>query len=97
MIMTYNIDQLKIKYDPQIFSHEEILKYVETAKKKFQNLDSITFRLDGDKVACDYVCKKVPFERIRRITGYLVGTLDKWNNATRAEETDRTKHQVTVE
>lgn len=36
----------------------------------------------------------VPFERIRRITGYLVGTLDKWNNAKRAEERDRVKHEV---
>lgn len=36
--------------------------------------------------------KDEPFERIRRITGYLVGTLDKWNNAKRAEEKDRTKH-----
>ena len=36
----------------------------------------------------------VPFERIRRITGYLVGTLDKWNNAKRAEERDRVKHKV---
>lgn len=36
-----------------------------------------------------------PFERIRRITGYLVGTLDKWNDAKRAEERDRVKHQVT--
>lgn len=33
-----------------------------------------------------------PFERIRRITGYLVGTLDKWNDAKRAEERERTKH-----
>ena len=32
------------------------------------------------------------FERIRRITGYLVGTLDKWNNAKKAEEKDRVKH-----
>ena len=32
------------------------------------------------------------FERIRRITGYLTGTLDKWNNAKRAEERDRVKH-----
>lgn len=37
-------------------------------------------------------CAGHPFERIRRITGYLVGTLDKWNNAKRAEERDRTKH-----
>lgn len=32
------------------------------------------------------------FERIRRITGYLVGTMEKWNNGKRAEEQDRVKH-----
>ena len=36
--------------------------------------------------------KGVMFERIRRITGYLVGTLDRWNNAKKAEEKDRVKH-----
>ncbi len=35
----------------------------------------------------------VPFERIRRITGYLVGTLERFNNAKRAEERDRVKHR----
>lgn len=34
----------------------------------------------------------VRFERIRRITGYLVGTLDRFNNAKKAEEHDRVKH-----
>ena len=34
------------------------------------------------------------FERIRRITGYLVGTMDHWNNAKRAEEHDRVKHTM---
>lgn len=34
----------------------------------------------------------VGFDRIRRITGYLVGTLDRFNNAKRAEERDRVKH-----
>ncbi len=34
----------------------------------------------------------IPFDRIRRITGYLVGTLDSFNNAKRAEEHDRVKH-----
>lgn len=38
------------------------------------------------------VGKGVRFERIRRITGYLVGTTDRWNNAKRAEEKDRVKH-----
>lgn len=36
----------------------------------------------------------VGFERIRRITGYLVGTLDRFNNAKRAEEHDRVKHSL---
>ncbi|MEG0878077.1 MAG: anaerobic ribonucleoside-triphosphate reductase [Oscillospiraceae bacterium] len=38
------------------------------------------------------VGKDVGFERIRRITGYLVGTMDKWNDAKKAEEHDRVKH-----
>ena len=36
----------------------------------------------------------VGFERIRRITGYLVGTMDKWNDAKRVEERDRVKHDA---
>lgn len=36
--------------------------------------------------------KGVYFERIRRITGYLVGTLDTWNDAKKEEEKDRVKH-----
>lgn len=38
------------------------------------------------------VGKGVHFERIRRITGYLVGALDRFNDAKRAEERDRVKH-----
>ena len=34
------------------------------------------------------------FERIRRITGYLVGTLDRFNDGKRAEESERVKHQI---
>jgi putative anaerobic ribonucleoside-triphosphate reductase len=42
---------------------------------------------DGNTVG-----KDIGFERIRRITGYLVGTTDRFNNAKRAEERDRVKH-----
>lgn len=38
--------------------------------------------------------KGVPFNRIRRITGYLVGSLDTWNGAKLAELKDRTKHSI---
>lgn len=49
---------------------------------------------DGDAGMVDvkYTCQKIKFERIRRITGYLVGTIDRWNNAKKAEEQDRVKH-----
>ena len=36
----------------------------------------------------------IKFERIRRITGYLVGTIDRFNDAKRAEERERVKHGV---
>lgn len=34
------------------------------------------------------------FERLRRITGYLVGTLDRWNDGKKAEERERVKHSI---
>ena len=40
------------------------------------------------------VGENVKFDRIRRITGYLVGTTDRFNNAKRAEERDRVKHSM---
>lgn len=36
----------------------------------------------------------VKFERLRRITGYLVGTVDRWNDGKRAELTDREVHTI---
>lgn len=43
------------------------------------------------------VGKGVKFDRIRRITGYLVGTTARFNDAKRAEERDRVKHSVRCE
>ena len=37
---------------------------------------------------------RIGFERIRRITGYLVGTMDRWNDAKSSEETERVKHHI---
>lgn len=45
-----------------------------------------------NKAASKLVGEGMKFERIRRITGYLVGTLDRFNNAKRAEEHDRVHH-----
>lgn len=47
---------------------------------------------EATKTASRMIGESVCFERTRRITGYLVGTLDRFNNAKRAEEKDRVKH-----
>lgn len=49
---------------------------------------------DGEYVNLTVTTRQQPFERIRRISGYLVGSLDKWNDAKRAEEADRVKHEI---
>lgn len=48
----------------------------------------------SEEVRNENLGQGVCFERIRRITGYLVGTMDKWNDAKRAEERDRVKHSL---
>ncbi len=58
-------------------------------------MDSELYKMEEalrDPVLAKKLGQGVKFERIRRITGYLVGTLDRFNNAKRAEERDRVKH-----
>ena len=92
MMMSYTTRGIQVNYDSNVFSKEEVEKYLNQSERKIPNLKSVTFRLDGERVACEYVAKTVPFERIRRITGYLTGDLNSWNNAKRAEESERVKH-----
>ncbi len=74
---------------------EEIAAYIDRATKKFgQEPQSMEIKVDGDEVELRYDLGQQSFQRIRRITGYLVGTLDRFNNAKRAEERDRVKHQI---
>lgn len=77
-------------------SEQEQKAYVKHAMEKCGDaLEGVDITLeDDDTVQLDYHLKTVPFERIRRITGYLVGTVDRWNDAKQAEEKDRVKHSV---
>ena len=83
---------------------EAFEKIVRLMKESGIGYGSINHPVDRDPV-CGYngvigdTCPNcgrheddIRFERIRRITGYLVGTLDRFNNAKRAEEHDRVKH-----
>lgn len=72
----------------------EIEMYVSRARDTYRDkvISGIDFTVDGDFVDMTYHWSAVPFERIRRITGYLVGTLDRFNDGKRAEESERTTH-----
>ncbi len=74
---------------------EEINAYIQRAKSKFgREPFGMDIHVDGEYVDLSYDFGDQPFQRIRRITGYLVGTLDRFNNAKRAEEHDRVKHSI---
>jgi len=76
---------------------KEGLAYVDYLEKKYnRKLKSLDVKLDGDFANLNYEFEAEPFERIRRITGYLVGTMDKWNDGKRAEEADRVKHDIST-
>lgn len=79
-------------------SEEEIAAYKEFAKEKYETADQtvscIDIEIDGDFVNIHTRTKPIKFQRIRRITGYLVGTLDRFNDGKRAEEHDRVKHDA---
>lgn len=77
---------------------EEQQNYVNYLEEKYnRKLKSLDINIDGDFADLHYEFEPKPFERIRRITGYLVGTMDKWNDGKRAEESDRVKHSTSDE
>lgn len=57
-------------------------------------LKYLNIKLDGEFVDLEYEFLPQKFQRIRRITGYLVGDMSRWNDAKVAEEKDRVKHTV---
>ncbi|MBR5229808.1 MAG: hypothetical protein IKW01_03035 [Firmicutes bacterium] len=74
---------------------QEAQAYVDYLEHKYnRKVESLDINIDGDFADLNYKLSSVPFERIRRITGYLVGTMDHWNNAKACEEADRVKHSV---
>ncbi|MEG2596938.1 MAG: anaerobic ribonucleoside-triphosphate reductase, partial [Oscillospiraceae bacterium] len=102
-----HISYVELDGDPceNLEAFEQVVRYM---KETGIGYGSINHPVDRDP-ACGYTgiigneCPKchrkeedgdIGFERIRRITGYLVGTLDKFNNAKRAEVEDRVKHSI---
>lgn len=89
----YGIDVIK----DEAITMEEVKAYHEHLMKKHpkRKFISITMKIDPEDpsmVNMDYKMRPINFERIRRITGYLVGTMENWNDSKTAEEKDRIKH-----
>lgn len=85
---------MKINVFGGAMSQEEKKIYADYLKEKYPEriINAVDLKIDGDYVEISYEYNIVPFERIRRITGYLTGTVDRWNDAKQAELADRVKH-----
>ena len=85
----------KVKVINGSLTPEEEKAYIRWAIEKYGvEPVSIDIEFDGEFANVRTNLGRRPFERIRRITGYLVGTMDRFNNAKRAEEAARVKHSV---
>ena len=88
------VDGIEVIVNGEI-GEQEIAAYIERGRERYgERLERIELSPDGENIEITYNYEAVPFERIRRITGYLVGTMDRWNDAKTAEEHDRVKHSV---
>lgn len=72
---------------------KEYKKYVRE-KYKDQDIELLKIKIDGENVDLETHMKSKGFERVRRITGYLVGTLERFNDGKKAEVKDRVPHGV---
>ena len=80
-------------FDCDLDEMENYVKYVNA--RVDEDVTKIIVTTCGDGlVDVNYIAHGQPFERIRRVTGYLVGTLARWNDAKKAEERDRVKHDT---
>lgn len=82
-------------HNPENISGDIVEKAIDMMEREEgRKVVEISIRTTGnqDEYGIIPVFEKVPFQRIRRITGYLVGDLNRFNNGKRAEVMDRVKH-----
>ena len=85
--------EIKIEVINGALSEEEIAECKRFVTEKYKDpIDKIILLIDGDFINIKTIFKPTKFERIRRITGYLVGTLDRFNDGKLAEVKDRVPH-----
>jgi hypothetical protein len=93
-MMQKTIDEILVDFEGEM-DEAELSAYVQRGRQKYgKALRGIKCIQDGEYVEITYDVKPQRFHRLRRITGYLVGDMNRWNNGKRAEEKDRVKHDV---
>jgi len=87
------INNIQVNLCGDNISDEELSVYLTSlqAKEKYKIVIA-DVSVDSKGVDVNYKLEYVPFERIRRITGYLVGTTARWGDAKQAELKDRVVH-----
>lgn len=87
------VDGIDVQSNEQVDERiaREYISYIRKNNPK-KEITSVELDFDGEEVGLGYHLRPEGFEKIRRITGYLVGTVDRFNNGKRAEEHDRVKH-----
>ena len=88
------IKGVNVYADTKIFPEEELTRYVDKFSEELKplTLKKIYVKLSDDGGVDIETETHDKFERIRRITGYLTGDLNCWNDAKQAEEKERVKH-----
>lgn len=87
------INNIQVNICGDNISDEELTVYLTSLQTKEKYKIVIAdVSVDSTGVDVNYKLEYVPFERIRRITGYIVGTTAKWCDSKRAEEHDRVSH-----
>ena len=94
-MMTMVIDDVSVTASEGM-SRIELAEYVRMMKGKYPTMYGLEVQQDGEYANLTITTRQRPFERLRRITGYLVGSMPRWNDAKRAEEHDRVKHSLEV-
>lgn len=95
--MEFKIDGITIEFNVSNMTEDvakDYIKYAKEHKSESSDISKIIVFINGDEadITIEYIQDKPKIERIRRITGYLTTAVDSWNNAKRAEESERVHH-----
>lgn len=96
MVQLFRIDGITVEVYNTELTEEEIKLYIDRAKlaRPSAKLLKLTLVVDGEDVDITSEYAPTPFERIRRITGYLVGRLNRTSPGKEAEIAERTANTI---